>query len=268
MRSEMDERILDHYRQEASEHDLRPTSTMKDETTREFEIRSIMDCLDHVAARASIGSVLEIGCGNGYLLSLVRDRFPAIDLVGIDFSPDMVELARARGIASCEIAVGDVRELAFPDAHFDVVVSERCLINLLDVEGQRVALEELARVLAPGGHLVLIEAFTDAADDLNRARDELGLPPIPMTHHNLWIDKPWFLGLIEGRFEIVSSANDDGAPPPHNFLSTHFFVSRVLYPAVTRAELRYNTAFVKFFRFLPPEGNFAPIQLFLLRRSA
>jgi len=84
MRSPTDERILDHYRREASEHDLRPTSTMKDETTREFEISSIMACLGHAATRASLGRLLEIGCGNGYLLSLIRDRFPGVDLVGLE----------------------------------------------------------------------------------------------------------------------------------------------------------------------------------------
>jgi SAM-dependent methyltransferase len=268
MRSDTDTRILDHYRQEATEHELRPTSTMKDETTRELEVSSILACLDHIVPSTSSAHLLEIGCGNGHLLGHIRDRFPTLGLVGLDLSPEMVELARARNVPSSEIVVGDVRRLSFPDAHFDVVVSERCLINILDIKAQGTALSELARVLVPGGHLVLIEAFTDGAANLNRAREELGLPAIPMTHHNLWFDKSWFLETMAGRLEVVAPEADDSPLPPWNFLSSHFFISRVLYPAVTRAGLAYNTEFVKFFRFLPPHGDFSPIQLFLLRKPA
>lgn len=261
------DRILEHYRQEASEHDLRPTSTMKDETTREFEISSIMACLAYATARTSPERLLEIGCGNGYLLSLIRERVSSIDLVGLDLSPEMVELANKRNIPSAEILEGDVRRLPYADGHFDIVVSERCLINILDAKAQDEALEEVCRVLAPGGYLVMIEAFTDGLENLNRARDEIGLAPIPMTHHNLWFDKPRFLEAIAGRLEIVTVPDGDDPTPAQNFLSSYFFVSRVLYPAVTQAELRYNTEFVRFFRFLPPQGDFSPIQLFLLHKA-
>jgi ubiquinone/menaquinone biosynthesis C-methylase UbiE len=267
MKTDIDERILEHYRQEASEHDLRPTSTMKDETTREFEIRSILACLGYVGEHGPMDRLLEIGCGNGHLLALIRDGHPETELVGMDISPEMVQLARTRNISSCQVAEGDVRALTYPDDAFDVVVSERCLINILDTEAQGTALEEVARVVRPGGHVVLIEAFTDGLENLNRARGELGLPPIPMTHHNLWFHKAWFLERIRSAFDVVTPENGDAHLPPTNFLSTHFFMSRVLYPAVTRAELAYNTEFVKFFRFLPPQGDFAPIQLFLLRRK-
>jgi len=266
MRTETDERILEHYRQEATEHDLRPTSTMRDETTREFEIRSILGSLGYLAQRGPMDRLLEIGCGNGHLLALIRDRHPETQLVGMDFSPEMVQLARTRDIPACEVDEGDVRALTYPDDTFDVVVSERCLINILDAGAQATALEEVARVVRPGGHLVVIEAFTDGLDHLNRARGELGLPSIPMTHHNLWFDKGWFLEKTGTTFDVVTPENGDVDLPPTNFLSTHFFMSRVLYPAVTRADLAYNTEFVKFFWFLPPQGDFSPIQFFLLRR--
>ena len=268
MRTETDERILEHYRQEAAEHDLSPASTMKDETTREFELRSILDCLGYIAERRPIDRLLEIGCGNGHLLSLIRDRHPDSKLVGMDFSPEMVELARTRDLSGCDIDEGDVRRLTYDDEAFDVVVSERCLINVLDADAQATALGEIARVVRPGGHVVLIEAFTDGLHNLNRARAELGFPSIPMTHHNLWFDKAWFLERIGPAFDVVMAENGDGPLPPTNFLSTHFFMSRVLYPAVTQTELAYNTEFVKFFRFLPPHGDFAPIQLFVLRKKA
>jgi SAM-dependent methyltransferase len=258
-----DDVVLDHYREQAHEHGLDPTSTMADQITRQREVDAIVACVAHVLDRAVEASdLLEVGCGNGYLLQALRERFPTLRLTGAEWSPDMVELAAGRALASCEIRREDVRALTFPAASFDVVVSERCLINVLDAAEQDDALRELHRVLKPGGYLVLVEAFVDGAINLNRARDELGLPPIPVPHHNLWFEEARFTSVIEGRLEKVG---DTEGVPPGNFLSTHYFISRVLYPSVTRREVLYNTEFVRFFEFLPPRGDYSPIRLFLLR---
>jgi SAM-dependent methyltransferase len=258
-----DDVILDHYRSEAEKYGLGAESTIDDLTIREVEVDSIVRLVRHVIGDRP-ASVLELGCGNGHLLQILRERFPAIRLSGSDFSPDMVELARRREIAGCEIQREDARSLTYATGAFDVVVTERCLINLLEPEGQAAAIREVARVVRPGGHAVLVEAFTDGADHLNRARAELGMPEIPPPFHNRWFDKGWFLAAVGEGFEVVPASDDLPAP---NVLSTHYFVSRVLYPAVTQREILYNTEFVRFFRFLPPHGEFSPIQPFLLRRA-
>ena len=260
-----DELIREHYRKQAEAHRLAPASTMADETTRNLEVGAILDCLSYALGGAAGRSLLEMGCGNGYLLQILSERFPELTLTGADFSTDMVELAASRGIPGCEVRWEDVRALTFPSESFDVVVTERCLINLLDPSEQQRGIGELARVLKPGGHAVLIEAFTDGLATLNRARVELGLPENQVPYHNLWFDKEAFLSALAGSFREVSP---DGTVtiPPRNFLSTHYFMSRVLYPAVTKREILYNTEFVKFFQFLPPHGAFSPIQLFFLQK--
>jgi ubiquinone/menaquinone biosynthesis C-methylase UbiE len=262
---ESDRLILEHYRREALEHDLSPSSTMLDQTTRELEVEAILACVQHLHRAGKANTLLEVGCGNGYLLEVLRETFPEIRLCGIDYSPDMVSLASSRSVENCEIGREDVRALAFPSEAFDVVVSERCLINLLDESDQHRAIRELHRVLKPGGHLVLIEAFTDGADNLNRARAELGLPANTIPPQNLWFEKAAFSSLVETLFE-EPIRNGSAELPPRNFLSSHYFVSRVLYPAVTRREVLYNTEFVRFFRFLPPQGDHSPIQLYFMRR--
>jgi ubiquinone/menaquinone biosynthesis C-methylase UbiE len=263
--AESDPLILEHYRREALEHDLSPSSTMLDQTTREMEVEAILACVEYLRRAGKADTLLEAGCGNGYLLKVLREKFPEIRLHGIDYSPDMVSLATSRSLENCEIQREDVRALTFPPEAFDVVVSERCLINLLDESDQHRALRELHRVLKPGGHLVLIEAFTDGADNMNRARAELGLPENSIPPHNLWFDKPAFLALVETLFE-EATANGSPELPPRNFLSSHYFVSRVLYPSVTKREVLYNTEFVRFFRFLPPQGDYSPIQMYFLRK--
>lgn len=260
-----DEVILEHYRKQAEEHQLDPSSTMLDETTRQLEIDAVVSCLSAIMTPADAVDVLEVGCGNGYLLSIIRERFPGSQLTGVEYSPEMLALARRRAIPECTLHLGDVRALELPTGSCDVVVSERCLINLLVEEEQEKALEEIHRILRPGGHLVLIEAFTDGAAALNRARSELGLAENSVPYHNLWFDKQRFRSFIESKFEDVTAAGST-ALPPGNFLSTHYFVSRVLYPAVTKREILYNTEFVKFFRGLPPQGDLSPIQLFFLRK--
>lgn len=257
-----DQRILQHYRQEAERHELRPSSTMADLVTRDAEVEAILACLASVVDRPD-ASLLEVGCGNGYLLEVLRERFPELRLLGTDYSPEMVALASRREIAHCEVQQQDVRTLDFEEGSFDLVVSERCLINLLDEEGQAAAIREVHRVLVQGGHLVLVEAFTDGLANLNRAREELGLPPNQVPPYNRWFDAQWFLELTASLFQ---DAGGGPGVPPRTFLSSHYFISRVLYPSVTKREILYNTEFVRFFRFLPPQGDYSPIQLFLLRK--
>ena len=263
-----DELILSHYRKQAAEHQLEASSTMLDETTRELEVGAVLQCLTHAVGGSPSATLLEVGCGNGYLLAVIRERFPHLRLTGVDYSPDMLELAEGRKIPDAHVAREDVRSLTLPPDSFDVIVSERCLINLLDASAQVTALYELHRVLRPGGHLVLIEGFTDGLANLNRARGQLGLPDNQVPYHNLWFEKERFLEAVQGRFELVGDTNGAAGVPPSNFLSTHYFISRVFYPAVTRAEIQYNTDFVKFFRFLPVQGDYSPIQLYFMRKTA
>jgi SAM-dependent methyltransferase len=257
--------VLDHYKEEAARHGTSAASTMWDKTTRGRELEAIVGVLRHLGAEQRQLSVLEVGCGNGVLLAHLAEQLPALTPTGLEFSPDMAALARGRQLPNAKVVEGDVRQIPFEAGSFDVVVSERCLINLMDRQHQTQAFAEIARVLRPGGHYFCVEAFTDVHDELNRAREELGLPAIPMAHHNLWFDKEWFRATSAVHFDVVSAGQ---GVPTQNFMSSHYFVSRVLYPAITKAEVRYNTAFVEFFSFLPPSGNFSPIQAFLLQRKA
>jgi SAM-dependent methyltransferase len=188
-------------------------------------------------------------------------------ITGVEYTPQMLQLARARNIQRCELVQGDVRQLPLADVSYDVAVTERCIINVMHGDDQAQALREVHRILRPGGHFICIEAFVDGLEQLNEARQELGLSPNTTPHHNIWFEKDWFLRTIEPLFAIVDAQELEGDVPPANFLSSHYFISRVVYPALTKSEVRYNTHFVRFFAGLPPVGNYSPIQLYLLRRK-
>src|SRR6266481_2566817 len=113
--------IKEHYRQQAVEHGLEPTSTMADLTTREMELAAIFQCVEHALKTTRGGArLLEIGCGNGYLMQHIRSRHPEITLTGLDYSADMVGLAKKRQIPSCTFQQGDIRQLTFESSSFDV----------------------------------------------------------------------------------------------------------------------------------------------------
>jgi SAM-dependent methyltransferase len=112
---------------------------------------------------------LEVGCGPGELAARVQEMLGA-DVIAIDISRRMVELAHKRGV---DARVGDVQQLPFGDGEFDCVVAAWMLYHVPDVE---LALDELARVLRPAGRLV---AVTNGLDHLAELRELLGLPPRP-----------------------------------------------------------------------------------------
>jgi len=261
--------VLEVYQKQAAEHGLEPTSTMLDQITRQMEVSAILSCLSYLQSQKGLPlNILEVGCGNGYLLQLIRSRFPQSQLTGVDYSPEMVALASDRDIDNCTVRQGNARSLDLQDSTFDVAVTERCLINLLDRTAQNEAIRSIHRVLKSGGHELLIEAFMDGLKNLNRARSELGLAENVVPHHNLWFDKSQFLTSVEPLFDVITDDELRGnGLPTSNFLSSHYFISRVLYPSITKREVLYNTEFVQFFTFLPPMGAYSPIQFFLLRKQ-
>jgi ubiquinone/menaquinone biosynthesis C-methylase UbiE len=112
-----------------------------------------------VATTASAGRVLDVGCGTGYLLRSLARRYPDAErLCGVDAAPQMIETARAFGADDrLSFAVGVAEELAHPDGSFDLVVSTTSFDHWTD---QQAGLVECARVLRPGGHLVLVDQFS------------------------------------------------------------------------------------------------------------
>lgn len=256
--------VSEHYAKQAREVGLSPLSTTPDEVVREREIDAIIRYVALVdAAMARPLDLLEVGCGNGYTLGQLRERFPTSTLQGVDYSPEMIAISRSRGVERARFDVGDVRALSCEPNAFDIVLSERCVINLLDREHQLSALREIHRVVRPGGVCILIEGFEEGLDALNRARAEFDLSPIPMPFHNLFFDEAWFKATIEDLF--VEPAYADDTLPKANFLSSHYFMSRVVHAALSRKDVR-NSEFVRFFSFLPPVGNYASVQLRVLEK--
>ena len=96
--------------------------------------------------------VLDLATGSGDLALAIRHRVPEARIVAADFSPDMLEVARKKGVANTVLA--DALQLPFESAAFDVVTVAFGLRNMADW-GR--ALSETARVLRDGGHLLILD---------------------------------------------------------------------------------------------------------------
>jgi SAM-dependent methyltransferase len=94
--------------------------------------------------------VLDAGSGSGYGTRILARA--ATEVVGVDVDPDAVREAAALAPDNADIVVGDLADLPFPDGAFDVCV---CFETIEHVADQSAALDELRRVLAPGGVLVI-----------------------------------------------------------------------------------------------------------------
>ena len=281
MKREYDDAIEEHYRGVAMDCGLSGTSTMADEMTRTIETNAIIQFVETcITQRQSSNSpvtemtLLDVGCGNGLTLETIQKSFPELNLNGLEKSSELRELALSRfsGNGNVRIIAGDVRDDNFFEHNsVDILICQRVLINLLNIDDQLMALQNITNTLrrsAPHetlGKAVFIEAFQKPMGILNEARDELGLDPIPPANHNLYLPEDFFDGAALERLE------SEWELPPKNFLSTHYFVTRVLHSFATRDQtFKRNSLFSQFFSgaLKPFVGDFSPLRYCTFSRIA
>ena len=156
----------------------------------DFGRRYVLDpvMLPHALARAP-RKALDVGCGEGRFCRMLQRH--GIDVTGIDPTPPLLEAAHARDPKGAYIE-GTAERLPFPDGTFDLVVSYLTLIDIPDIEA---AIPEMARVLAPGGALLIanLNSFNTACIETGWVKGSDGRHlyyPIDnyLEEHSTWID--------------------------------------------------------------------------------
>ena len=141
------------------------------------------------------GLVVEVGCGVGINLLGIQDAYPHLTYLGIDFVQEMVDSAqnladeRLQGRddlrASISFVQGDVRTFSWPpmddgfpeyvkDRRPDIVLTDRCLINLQGLDEQVAAIKAIRSALTGDGCFLMLENSVQAAGRLNLGRKSLG----------------------------------------------------------------------------------------------
>ena len=96
--------------------------------------------------------IVDLATGTGDLALALQKKLPNAEVTGVDFLPEMLELAQRKGLSRAILA--DAMQLPVPDASFDCVT---IAFGLRNMENWRDALGEMSRVLRKGGHLLVLE---------------------------------------------------------------------------------------------------------------
>lgn len=239
-------------------------------TASDYQLRELE--IDTGAAYMQDGmTTLDVGCGLGYAVTQYAQRF-ACHCHGIDYSENMIAGAielQQKNYPDITPRVrfqhASVMELPYPDNHFDVVTSHRCLMALLDWSKQQAALREIHRVLKPGGVLVLMEGTFEGLDRLNAARGKVGLEPIAPDGRDR---------LITLKFhedELLSFCRPLFAHENTHRFGMYYFLTRVVQPLLVAPERpsyehRLNAVARELARFFPDYEGMGHLVAFVLTK--
>ncbi len=268
MNTKNDELILNHYKKVAEKNGFAPTSSMEDQYIRQSEVDFFLSEISFfVKEKGECLNVLDVGCGNGYLLSLIREKFSALNLWGLEFTPELFDLAQKRNLCNTTIIHGDCRKEQYfttlPD--MDIIITERAVINILTKNEQEITLLNILKKLSFGGSYLLSESFEGPLEELNQACQEMGVKEVSQSYQNLYLGE-WIVPFL------LSNNVHEERPKEYsnNFLSTHFYLTRVFHKAIRKEGTKVKfTRFCDFFReALPPAiGNYSPILFRVFKKS-
>ncbi|MCS6154737.1 class I SAM-dependent methyltransferase [Shewanella baltica] len=147
---------------------------------------------------------LEIGCGFGNGIQLIREHFGAGHITAVDIDPEMVAAAQSRwqarpqGLKGLSFSVADASRLPFADGEFDMVFDFAVFHHIPDWQA---AIKDVARVLKPNGYFVIEDLYRAAiCNPLSRRLFE-------HPQQNRFNHRELLLVLRQAGFEIVCDRN-------------------------------------------------------------
>lgn len=230
-------------------------NTLDDVNLRKLEINAILKYIRNNQ------KVLDVGCGNGFS-TINFALLKKISIDGIDYSKQMI--LNARNLLSYKenkikgkvnFFQKDILHDNLDEEKYDVIITERCLINLGTWNNQKQALLNLHKYLKPGGTLLMLEGFKDNLNEINKIRKKYKLKPINVVWHNLFFEKIKFEKFANKYFKIQ---NID------NFGSTYMLITRTLFHALKD---NYDKDIDKLAVLLPNFGNYNYQRLYILKKE-
>lgn len=208
-----------HWNERALKESDRSAVNIADVSQRELETKFILSHLN------CGDCVLEVGCGNGFLTNILRDRVKHVD--AFDYAENMVSQAA--------LEYGEKNNRFFHDnllapanwrGPYDVIVCVRVLINLRDIVEQRIAIDQMASALKPGGRLLLVEGYSDGFAEINRVRERVGMAKLNPASINFYSS----LGDVRAHLDASFVTTDEWHSGCFDFLT------RIVYPSLVGPE--------------------------------
>jgi SAM-dependent methyltransferase len=175
--------------------------------------------------------ILEIGCGNGYSTSVFRKLAKHVD--SFDYSEEMIQRARKTfKETNNRFFVDNVLTPKHIDKKYDMVICVRVLINLRNLEEQRLALKNITNFIKDNGLCILVEGYKDGFEELNIIRNKVKLPKIKPAKINFYSSLKDLMPLIKRNFGITHEIH----------LGSYDYLTRFVYPCLVGQEnVTHNT---------------------------
>jgi SAM-dependent methyltransferase len=248
------------------------TVSIIDKNLHQLEIETVCR---HLLPTDYVG---DFGCGNGEATVCYARKVRKC--VGIERSSQLRRKAeqavKRSGLSNLVIRAGDIMDQSSQiPVEFDVIVTQRLLINLASWEDQMQAVRNIHRMLKPGGRFVMIENTNDAFAALNDVRSLVELPPVPQHWHNRFFDYDQLMAFFQDKFQVLRHY-DFGFYYLLTRCFTPMFASFVGYganavkdPIFEKADAAARVLFEKFSHRITIQGCRAlgPIQVFVLRKE-
>jgi ubiquinone/menaquinone biosynthesis C-methylase UbiE len=239
-------------------------STKKNPGSDDFILKEIEK--KYIASHISVNSrVLDIGCGNGETLIELHKNL-GIKGNGVDFSDVMIEESRKNAKGIKELSFSSVSILDINENElgiFDVVYTQRCLINLGSFEEQAKAINKIYNMIKPSGIFIMVESTNDGLKEINKLRGELGLDLISVPWHNHFFNIKDVEGIQKDDFIITEFKH---------ISSTYNFLSRAVYAKLAQQnneDLKYDSEINTLSLSLPQEiGTFGPVKGWIWKKIA
>ncbi|CAL61304.1 conserved hypothetical protein, putative SAM-dependent methyltransferases [Herminiimonas arsenicoxydans] len=210
--------------------------------------------------------ILEVGCGNGITAIELARQFD-VDIIAIDYAEEMITSAKqlAEGHdfkGRLTFQTGDVTALPEFQGAFDLIYTERVLINLPDWESQRSAIKGITDMLAPNGLYVMCENSQDGLDKTNSLRAMVQLPKMDPPWHNRYFRDSELAQFSEPKVTLEGI---------NHYSSTYYFLSRVVNAALASKagkEPEYDSEVNQLALSLPSMGDIGQGRIWLWRKNS
>lgn len=256
-------KIKQFWDEQAEKYKESSEATNPDFYATELEIENISKFLkDNI-------KVADIGCGNGYSTISYAKKFQ-IQIDGYDYSENMLhEAGKVKESLPSEIKdkisfnQANIKNLDIEPEKYDVVITDRCLINLTTREEQFTAIKQVHKILKPGGYYLMCENTEKGLNNLNQLRAIAELDEITVRWHNLYLDENHLNESFKDLFEVVDIVK---------FASFYYLASRIINGKIAKEQNispNYNSDINRIARLISSIGDFgdyAPLKLFVLHK--
>jgi len=173
-------------------------------------------------------SILEVGCGNGFILKRLLKEKKIKSYLGIDFVEDFIASAKKKyksNKVNFEIFdISLINNITFKKK-YDFIISKRTIQNILSQRLQMKIIDTLGHYLKKNGLMILVESSNTAQKNINKYRKLFSLPIIRPPFHNLFFND---LIIRSHKFKNIKLLNID------NFASGFYFLSRIIYASYAK----------------------------------